>query len=183
MRAFTAFWHAQVRMLVPAGYADRDALVQFVQTRSFGCSVHGADEFVAILSLFVEKRCRPRRIEGEAFEVSIPVVREVILSLREVGREDVKAIRQRDTIVPVFFDSLGQSRGNLICAAAIFVRGRTIRRHEHVSAIHVMAVSHGFHRARLSMITRIVFHVHPGHAAIVVHPRHAVVLMRSGTFL
>jgi hypothetical protein len=46
-----------------------------------------------------------------------------------------------------------------------------------------MAVSHGFHRARLGMITRIVVHVHPGHAAVVVHPWHAIALMRSGTFV
>src|SRR5579859_50485 len=102
MRTFTAFWHAEVRMLVPAGHSEGDALVQFVQTCSSGCGVHGADEFVAILSLFVEKRCRPRRIEGEALEVPIPVVRKVILSLREIGREDVKAVRQGDTIIPIF---------------------------------------------------------------------------------
>src|SRR4029077_16374760 len=98
MRAFAAFWHAEVRMLVPAGYAERDALVQFVQTGSSGCGVHGANEFVAVLSLFVEKRCRPRGIEGESLQVSVPVVRKVILSLREIGREDVKAVRQGDTI-------------------------------------------------------------------------------------
>ena len=170
-------------MLVPAGYAERDALVQFVQTRSFGCGVHGADEFVAILGLFVEKRCRPRRIEGEAFEVPIPVVREVVLSLREVGGEDVKAVRQCDAIIPIFFDSLRQRSRDFIRAAAIFVRSRTTGRHEHVSAIHVVAVSHRFHRASLGMITRIVLHVHTGHAAIVPHPRHAVVLMRRGTLL
>jgi hypothetical protein len=52
-----------------------------------------------------------------------------------------------------------------------------------VSAIHVVAVSHGFHRTCLGMITRIVFHVHPRHAAIVVHPRNATVLMGSGVLL
>ena len=167
MFACAPLWHAQIGVLVPAGHAERNALIQLLEARAFGRCIHGADQFVAVLSLPVEQRSRPRGIEGEAFQVSVPIVREMILSLREIRREDVEAVGQSNAIIPVSFDRFAQSSGDFIGAALILISRRVNRRHAHVRAVHVVVMGHRLHHASLGMIARIIFHVHAGHTAVV----------------
>src|SRR5260370_32053874 len=119
MLALATFWHAEISMLMPASHAERNALVEFLQTGSSRRGVHGADQFVSVLRFLIKQRCGAGGIEGEAFQVSVPVVREVIHWLRKVRREDVKAIGQGGAIVLIFLDGGSQAIRDFVVSPSI----------------------------------------------------------------
>src|SRR5260370_19949677 len=175
------FWDAEISMLMPASHAERNALVEFLQTGSSRRGVHGADQFVSVLGFLIEQRRGAGGIEGEAFQVSVPVVREVIHWLRKVRREDVKAIGQGGAIVLIFLDGGSQGIRDFVGAAAILIGGGALRCHAHVGAIHVMVMSHRLHRAGLGMVILVVVHIHAGHAAVVLMlVTFFTIVLRSG---
>ena len=77
-------------MLMPLGYAERDALVESILSETLRGGVHYADEFVIVAVLFVKQRRGMLRIEAERRFQRIPVVREVVHLLRDFGMKILK---------------------------------------------------------------------------------------------
>src|SRR5215469_9417951 len=93
-------------MLMPLGYAKRNALIQFFECGSLRCRVHSSNEFVATVDFLVEKGCWTCGVEGKAFQEAVPVVREVIYGLWQIWGEYVEAIGERNAVVFVPFERL-----------------------------------------------------------------------------
>src|SRR5947199_9723477 len=68
---------------MPLRNAERNPLIEFIPVGIFWRRVHDADQLVFIASFFVEKRGRMFRIEAHPRLESVPVIREVILLLRQ----------------------------------------------------------------------------------------------------
>src|SRR6059036_424099 len=58
----------EIRVQMPHGHAQRNAGVKLLFGGALGHGVHGADEFIAVGSFFVEQGGRARSIEREGFE-------------------------------------------------------------------------------------------------------------------
>src|SRR5882672_7985570 len=97
--------HAEIRVQMPHGDAQRNAGVELLFGRALGHGVHGADELVAIGSFLVKQGSRARRIERESFKEAVHVIREVIFGLREIREKDSVTFVQRHVVVLVFFQA------------------------------------------------------------------------------
>ncbi len=114
------------------------------------------------------------RIEAESRLDRIAVIREVIVLLRHIRQEDLKALRQRHFVIAVFLDRRAQLGQNLRCPLFIRRIRRTQIRHEHMRAhVHVVVGHVARHRvirrARFRtgvLLLRPAAHIHPGHAAL-----------------
>src|SRR5947209_19225993 len=90
-------------MRMPLRNAERNPLIEFIPVGIFWRRVHDADQLVFIASFFVEKRGRMFRIEAHPRLESVPVIREVILLLRQIGWKDFIAVGDRGAVVFVLF--------------------------------------------------------------------------------
>src|SRR5260370_2576707 len=102
MLALATFWHAEISMLMPASHAERNALVEFLQTGSSRRCVHGADQFVSVLGFLIEQRRGAGGLEVQAFQGSVPVFRAVIHCPPNGPLHDVSPIRHSLALHPTF---------------------------------------------------------------------------------
>src|SRR5262249_51167087 len=94
----------------------------------------------------------PCGIEREGFEEAVPVVREVILRLREVGQEGLVSVGDSQPIVLVPLDRWAQGLQDRLRAGAVFGRLGPRRSHSHVWPWVVVPGRHRMHGSLLNML-------------------------------
>ncbi len=170
--------HAEIGVQMPHSDAKRDAGVELVFGGALGHGVHGADKFVASCSFSVEQGSGACGIKRESFQEAVPIIREVIFGLREIGEKDFVTVVQGDVVVLVFFDAGAELGDDFARARKILRRLRARPRHVQVQVMHVhVPPRHVVHSA--GFIRLGVIHFHPGHAAVF-HPLLCVMRLGGG---
>src|SRR5712692_9625444 len=157
---------AKISVQVPSRHAQRDPRVEFTVGGALGHCVHRSDELVAVGCLLVEQGSGPRGVPRERLEKTVPVIREVIFGLREVGAKDLVAVRQSDAVVLVLFDCRAEGFDYLPGALQVLRCLRPQRSHAHVRAgVVVMTHGHVVDGALFGFLGLI--HIHSRHLGMV----------------
>src|SRR5580692_7525171 len=86
--------HAEISVLVPSRYAERDTRIKFVFSKALRRGVHHAHQFVIVSVLFIQQRRRMLRIEVLERFASVTVIGEVVHLLRDSWQKNTEALGQ-----------------------------------------------------------------------------------------
>src|SRR5437867_12243439 len=112
-------------MGVPLRDGQRNARTEIVFRSLLPSGVHDPNQLVIVAMLFEEQRSRTRWIEMPRGFEGMPIICEVVLPLRKVGKGDLESIGQRYFVVFVLFGHGARCRDNVISLLLIAGLHRT----------------------------------------------------------